>query len=70
MQVKGAVVVEPPPSLGSGASVAEVFEAAKRRYEAAVHQGGAVLLAVYRGRMSEGVSFDDDYARGVVCAPA
>ena len=48
------MVVEPPPASGSGASVAQVFEAAKRRYEAAVLEGGAVLLAVYRGRMSEG----------------
>ena len=26
-----------------------------------------MLLAVFRGKMSEGVSFNDDYARGVIC---
>ena len=67
-QAKGTLVVEPPPSQQSTASAARVYEAARQRYEIAVSQGGqAVLLAVYRGRMSEGVSFDDDFARGVVC---
>lgn len=67
-QAKGTIVVEPPPSQQSTASAARVYEAARQRYEIAVSQNGqAVLLAVYRGRMSEGVSFDDDFARGVVC---
>ncbi|CAE7825014.1 unnamed protein product [Symbiodinium sp. CCMP2456] len=67
-QAKGTIVVEPPPSQQSTASAARVYEVARQRYETAVSQGGqAVLLAVYRGRMSEGVSFDDDFARGVVC---
>lgn len=66
--VKGTVVVEPPPMCQSTATVARVYEAARERYEQAVVQSGqAALLAVYRGRMSEGVSFDDDFARGVVC---
>ena len=26
-----------------------------------------MLLAVYRGKMSEGISFNDGYARGVLC---
>ena len=69
---KGTIVVEPPPmcqsSTASTANAARVYEAAKERYEQAIKQSGqAALLAVYRGRMSEGVSFDDDFARGVVC---
>ena len=28
---------------------------------------GACLLAVYRGALSEGISFDDDDCRGVLC---
>lgn len=65
---KGNIVVEPPPMCQNGATVARIYEAAKERYEQAVQQSGqAALLAVYRGRMSEGVSFDDDFARGVVC---
>ena len=67
--VKGTIVVEPPPVCQqSTARAARVYEAARKRYELAVCQSGhALLLAVYRGRMSEGVSFDDDFARGVVC---
>ncbi|CBZ53396.1 conserved hypothetical protein [Neospora caninum Liverpool] len=30
-------------------------------------QGHALMLAVYRGKMSEGLSFNDDYCRGVIC---
>ena len=26
-----------------------------------------ILLAVFRGKMSEGVSFNDDNTRGVIC---
>ena len=73
---KKTVVVEPPPLTGpmargassSGAQAVAAYEVAKRRYEDAVRSDGkALLLAVYRGRMSEGVSFDDDFARGVIC---
>ncbi|CAK9034146.1 unnamed protein product [Durusdinium trenchii] len=66
---KGTIVLEPPPMCQtSTATVARVYQAAKDRYEKAVMQSGqAALLAVYRGRMSEGVSFDDDFARGVIC---
>ena len=68
-EAKGMIVVEPPPMCqSSSAYAARVYEGARNRYEQAVLQNGqAVLLAVYRGRMSEGVSFDDDFARGVVC---
>lgn len=60
---KGTVVVEPSPQSGAHAHLEE-----KSRYEAGVKRDGrAALLAVYRGRMSEGVSFDDDFARGVIC---
>ena len=27
----------------------------------------SVLIAVYRGKMSEGISFNDNNARGVIC---
>ena len=38
------------------------------RHQASVGAGGgACLLAVYRGGLSEGISFDDDDCRGVVC---
>jgi len=44
------------------------FEMAKLDYVKAVDSGaGAILLAVFRGKMSEGVSFNNDYARGVIC---
>mmetsp|Transcript_3070 Transcript_3070/g.5947 ORF Transcript_3070/g.5947 Transcript_3070/m.5947 type:complete len:1151 (-) Transcript_3070:11-3463(-) len=75
MAEKRTIVVEPPPLTGphaqtaaAGAQAVRAYEEAKRQYEEAVRRDGcAVLLAVYRGRMSEGVSFDDDYARGAIC---
>jgi Fanconi anemia group J protein len=58
---KGTVVVEP---TGSQAE----FELAKKEYADCIrHSGQALLLAVYRGKMSEGISFNDDNARGVIC---
>ena len=58
---KGLVVVEP---TGSQAE----FEKAKQEYAEGIRQNGkALLLAVYRGKMSEGISFNDDNARGVIC---
>jgi Fanconi anemia group J protein len=46
----------------------EEFEAAKAEYKDAVATlGGCVLMAVYRGKMSEGISFNDNFARGVIC---
>ncbi|CBN80233.1 conserved unknown protein [Ectocarpus siliculosus] len=71
-RIKGVIVEEP--------EAAADFKAAKRRYEDAVDGGpggrgrgrgsaggSAILLAVYRGKMSEGISFNDHYARGVLC---
>lgn len=64
---KGTVVVEPAPTGGQDTGT-RAHAAARQRYEEAVRQEGkGLLLAVYRGRMSEGVSFDDDFARCVVC---
>lgn len=58
---KGNVVVEP---MGNQVE----FERAKQEYSDCIRQSGcALLLAVYRGKMSEGISFNDDYARGVIC---
>jgi hypothetical protein len=59
--VKHNVVVEP-----SGSQ--DEFEEKKQEYMHTVRtKGGCVLLAVYRGKMSEGISFNDNNARGVVC---
>lgn len=58
---KGTVVVEP-----SGSQTD--FEIAKERYANGIRrEGKALLLAVFRGKMSEGISFNDDNARAVVC---
>jgi len=58
---KHNVVVEP-----SGGQ--DLFEAKKEEYMESVRIfGGCVLLAVYRGKMSEGISFNDENARSVVC---
>jgi hypothetical protein len=59
--LKHNVVVEP-----SGSQ--DEFEEKKREYMETIRtKGGCVLLAVYRGKMSEGISFNDNNARGVVC---
>ena len=58
---KGMVIVE---TTGSQ----DKFEAARTMYNDSVRlRGGCILLAVYRGKMSEGVSFNDNYARAVIC---
>jgi len=58
---KGTVIVEP-----TGSQVE--FEAARDSYAAAIREtGNACLLAVFRGKMSEGISFNDDNARAVIC---
>ena len=44
------------------------FEEARNRFNSTIEiTGNCILLAVFRGKMSEGVSFNDDYARGVIC---
>jgi hypothetical protein len=46
----------------------EAFEAARDEYRQTVKASGScILLAVFRGKMSEGISFNDDNARGVIC---
>jgi hypothetical protein len=58
---KGKVIVEPTGGQSD-------FEAAKNEYAEAIRvTGSCVLFAVFRGKMSEGISFNDDNARGVVC---
>ncbi|CAK0875366.1 unnamed protein product [Prorocentrum cordatum] len=58
---KGAVVVEPRGS--------DQLAAVRAAYTAAARSPrGALCLSVYRGKMSEGLSFDDDLCRGIVCA--
>ena len=62
LQSKGKVIVEP-----SGGNQA-LFEEARDEYAETIRtQGSCILLAVYRGKMSEGISFNDDNARGVIC---
>ena len=58
---KSKVIVEP-------ADDQDAFEAARKEYTDTIgSQGSCILLAVYRGKMSEGVSFNDENARGVIC---
>lgn len=58
---KNKVIVEPTGSQ-------EAFDDAKEEYNKSIRlYGSCVLLAVYRGKMSEGVSFNDDFARAVIC---
>jgi Rad3-related DNA helicase len=58
---KGKVIVEPTGGQSD-------FEAAKAEYAEAIRvTGNCVLFAVFRGKMSEGISFNDDNARGVIC---
>lgn len=59
---KKHIIVEP-----SGGGQKE-FEIAKQEYADHIHADGqCLLLAVFRGKMSEGISFNDDFARGVIC---
>lgn len=60
LRVKAVVVVEPRDS-NSLSQARRTFEAAARG------AGGALCLAVYRGKMSEGLSFDDELCRAVLC---
>lgn len=59
---RGAVVFEP---RGGGQ---DAFDEAKDEFTDAVDGGGGgLLLAVFRGKMSEGISFNDNYCRAVFC---
>eukprot|EP00536_Pseudo-nitzschia_multiseries_P011847 jgi/Psemu1/260170/estExt_Genewise1Plus.C_4270011 len=58
---KGKIIVEPTGSQ-------EEFELARDDYQATIREtGSCILLAVFRGKMSEGISFNDAYARAVLC---
>lgn len=58
---KGKVIVEPSGSQSD-------FDAARQEYAEAIKStGSCILFAVFRGKMSEGISFNDDNARGVIC---
>ena len=58
---KGKVIVEP-----TGGQ--EDFERARDDYRDTIKQtGSCILLAVFRGKMSEGIDFNDDNARAVIC---
>ena len=51
-----------------GADTKTVVAALMADHKASVRSGhGACLLGVYRGALSEGMSFDDDDCRGVIC---
>lgn len=61
LRSKGKVIVEPTKSQ-------DAFEAARDEYRDTIEAtGSCILLAVFRGKMSEGISFNDDNARGVIC---
>jgi len=58
---KGKIIVEPTKSQ-------EEFEIARNDFQDTIKAtGSCILLAVFRGKMSEGISFNDDNARGVIC---
>ena len=61
LRSKGKVIVEPTKSQ-------EEFELARDEYKNTIKEtGSCILLAVFRGKMSEGISFNDDNARAVLC---
>jgi Rad3-related DNA helicase len=61
LRSKGKIIVEPTRSQ-------EEFEAARDEYKnTIIETGSCILLAVFRGKMSEGISFNDDNARAVLC---
>lgn len=61
IQSKSKVIVEPTGSQ-------DKFEEARDEYREQVRlEKKCILLAVFRGKMSEGISFNDDNARAVIC---
>ncbi len=61
LRSKGKVIVEPTGSQ-------EDFETARDDFKDTIAAtGSCVLFAVFRGKMSEGISFDDDNSRAVIC---
>lgn len=61
LRSKGKVIVEP-----TGGQ--EDFEHARDEYRETIRTtGSCILLAVFRGKMSEGIDFNDDNARAVIC---
>jgi Fanconi anemia group J protein len=59
-QVKGALVSEPK-------EAGSAFDASMRSFKTGVEAGrGALLIAVCKGKASEGIDFSDKYARGVL----
>jgi Fanconi anemia group J protein len=61
LRSKGKVIVEP-----TGGQ--EDFEAARDEYRETIREtGSCILLAVFRGKMSEGIDFNDENARAVIC---
>jgi Fanconi anemia group J protein len=58
---KGKVIVEP-------TGIQTKFEEARDEYAETIRETGkCILLAVFRGKMSEGISFNDANARAVIC---
>ncbi|KAG7338035.1 DNA repair helicase rad3 [Nitzschia inconspicua] len=58
---KGKIIVEPTKSQ-------EDFKKARDDFHDTIkNTGKCLLLAVFRGKMSEGISFNDEFARGVIC---
>jgi len=59
---KGKVIIEP-----TGGSQNSFEEARDEYAETIKRTGKCILFAVFRGKMSEGISFNDANARGVIC---
>ncbi|KNC49459.1 uncharacterized protein AMSG_11882 [Thecamonas trahens ATCC 50062] len=61
------VVQEPRAKADFEGTMAKFYAAIKGSKASPPTIGGAVLLAVYRGKVSEGIDFSDDNARSVLC---
>lgn len=56
-----------PGDRGEGVEGGQKTDVKSMFYSSIDMYGSALLLAVYRGKISEGLSFNDDYCRGVIC---